>query len=250
MLGKCALCLLQKDLQKSHLLPRSLYKKVRTTGRKNNDPFLITTERRRSTSHQFQDYLLCKDCEHRFNVGGEKYVMELALVKGRVPLLEMLQKSGTPIKTIDWESYSVKTTPQVDRDKLAYFALSVFWRASVHTWENEDGSSTRIQLGCRYNEELRQYLMGLAPMPSSGYLKVSVCTDALHQNMFFAPAPAANKKLRMPGFMACGIDFRFAIGGSVPAPLKRLSMLHTPDQWISVYDCSKHKTWSLAPSEN
>jgi hypothetical protein len=247
MRGTCKLCLLEKDLQKSHLVPRSLYKKVRTSGQRNNDPLVLTAKSRRPSSHQLQDYLLCRDCEHLFNVNGENYVMRLALASGRLPLLDILDKITTPVQTNEWKSYSAADTPQIERDKLAYFALSVFWRASVHTWHNEDGSTVRIELGTRYNEEIRKYLLGQTLVPAHAHLKVNVCTDQVHQNMFFPPAANVKNKLRLFGFVACGIDFRFGIGKSVPGFLQRLSILKKPEQWITVYDCSKHQTWSLAP---
>src|ERR1700751_4466866 len=138
MLGTCKLCLRgNQELQKSHLLPRSLYKKVRTVGLGNNDPTIVSAgQKPKTSSHQYQEYLLCRDCEQRFSRNGEQYVMELAHTKGKLPLLEMLEQ--IPKANAEFgrtKAYDEAITPHIDRNKLAYFALSVFWRASVITWK-------------------------------------------------------------------------------------------------------------------
>jgi hypothetical protein len=161
--GICKLCLLDKDLQESHLMPRSLYRKIRGSGGKgNNDPTVVTPGRKpKQTSHQYQEYVLCRDCEQRFSINGEDYVMRLAHAKGKLPLLDLLEQVPTPAATVNHsKAYTGAQTPHIDRDKLTYFALSVFWRASVHTWEGPDGDRVGIGLGARYDEELRQYLLG------------------------------------------------------------------------------------------
>jgi hypothetical protein len=56
-------------------------------------------------------------------------------------------------------------SPTVDRDRLGYFALSVFWRASVHIWKQRDGASITIDLGKSYDESLRQFLLGQSALP-------------------------------------------------------------------------------------
>src|SRR5690242_10097212 len=137
MVGECKLCQLSKNLQESQLMPRSLYKKIRSKGRGNNDPTVVTPWRKpKTTSHQYQDYLLCWDCEQKFNLNGEDYVMRLAQTRGKLPLLEMLEQIPNPTATINHlKAYTGAQVPDLDCDKLAYFALSVFWRASVHTSE-------------------------------------------------------------------------------------------------------------------
>ncbi len=76
-----------------------------------------------------------------------------------------------------WRAYSAAETSTIDRAKLAYFALSVFWRASVHTWTSDDGAEVRIEFGARYNEELRRYLIGATALPKKAALLVAACTD-------------------------------------------------------------------------
>src|ERR1700722_10196552 len=123
---------------------------------------------------------------------------------------------------------------------LAYFAISVFWRASVKTWYG-DSDEVRIVLGTKYNEQIRLYLVGKTSVPPTARLTLGVCTDNLYQNMFSAPSITDPPKDRVFGFLVCGLDFRFAIGKSDPANLEKLSLLTKPEQWISTGDCTKYQ---------
>jgi hypothetical protein len=246
----CELCLLEKDLQESHLMPRSLYKKIRgSVGRGNNDPTVVTPGRRpKKTSHQYREYVLCRDCEQHFSINGEDYVMRLAQTKGKLPLLDMLEQVATPTATINnLKAYTGAQVPELDRDRLSYFALSVFWRASVHTWEGPDGDEVRIELGSRYNEELRRYLLGKTGLPPLAYLKVNVCSDEVHRHVFFAPCPALKGHNNVFTFMACGIDFVFGIGRGVLKELKNLSILPYP-HWITSSDCMEDHKYRISVS--
>lgn len=161
-MGICKLCLEDKDLQNSHLMPRALYVKSRGPGKKGNqDPFVVTVEGGKQSSFQTKDYVLCRECEQRFSKNGEDYVMRIVTDReGRFPFLEMLNNAPTRTIGKDWIHYTVTDTPDIDRDKLAYFALSVLWRASVHIWEQESGKPVSIDLGKKYNEQVRRYLLG------------------------------------------------------------------------------------------
>jgi hypothetical protein len=162
------------------------------------------------------------------------------------PLLNYLQTKHATNETIEFRHYSKSDSPEIDRAKLAYFAISVFWRASVHTWYSESGDEIRINLGQKYNEEIRQYLLGLTPVPVRAALDVHVCTDAVNQQTFFPPLDnAKSKEGRMVGFTARGIGFTFGIGKTIPIFYRRLSIINYDLAPIAVYDCTKHSTWSF-----
>lgn len=61
----------------------------------------------------------------------------------------------------------ISSSPEVKRDDLAYFALSVFWRAAIHRWPDpEDPTRTiKIELGPSNTELLRRFLLGEAALP-------------------------------------------------------------------------------------
>lgn len=124
-------------------------------------------------------------------------------------------------------------TPFIKRDHLAYFALSVFWRASVHGWKK----ITPIDLGT-YEELFRAYLNGEASFPENVSLQVVVCTDTASQNMFFTPSPLQGfrQPYRAYSFQARGIVFTANVGKLLSQPKKNLCCLTSPKKWIVACD--------------
>jgi hypothetical protein len=245
--GSCKLCLQEKDLQNSHLMPRALYVKARGSGSSGNqDPFVMTIEGGKQSSYQTKDYVLCRECEDRMNRNGEKYVMGLVTKQnGAFPLLEALSSVKPTAKGPLWEMYSAVDTPNIDRAQLAYFAISIFWRASVHRWVQEDGEQIRLDLGNRYNEEIRKYLMEESSVPRNAYLQLTVCSDLLNQRSFFFPKENEKVHNRGVAFVARGLTFFFRVSNTLTGFERRLSMVNDPNGWITVRDCHQNPVWRL-----
>jgi hypothetical protein len=157
--------------------------------------------------------------------------------------LDVLQAVPATVKRADWDTYSAKDTPAIDRDKLAYFAISVFWRASIHTWELESGEKVKIELGAKYNEELRNYLRGATPVPRNVSLQVVVCSDQLNRATFFAPAENQKHKDRTFIFVARGIMYFFRVSNTLADYQKRLSIVNSAERWITKRDCGNKPVW-------
>jgi hypothetical protein len=243
--GICKLCLLERDLRKSHLIPRAFYKRLRGTGKGNTDPYLITGKGARSTSAQYQEHLLCLECETRFKDGGEDYVLDISATQTGFQIFDILQATTASFSRPDCSLYTAADTPTIDREKLVYFAFCIFWRASVKSWPLRQGKHARIELGNKYNEETRQYLMGVAQPPTSAAVSVAVTTDILQRKVVFPPTGSVRGQSPGFSFMVCGIHFDFAIGGAVPTYLKNLSILKLPEQYIVTYDFTEHPPFRL-----
>jgi hypothetical protein len=113
------------------------------------------------TSKQWKDYLLCQDCELRFSTGGEQWVLEHCFQRpGKFPLQQMLLSA--PVQQELETGWVIETAriPGIEPARLAYFAVSVFWRAAVHAWEVRGRLADRVKLGTRYEEKARRYLLG------------------------------------------------------------------------------------------
>ena len=162
---------------------------------------------------------------------------------GTFPLFEMLRNAPSRIPGPAWTTYAIKDTPKIDRDSLAYFAMSVFWRASVHTWKMANGETTSIHLGKKYDEEIRQYLLGDISIPRNTSLIVSVCTDKTSQRSFFAPSENGKTKDRSVGFGTRGIMYFLRMTNTPLRFQRRLSMVNNPDSIITTYDCRQHSMW-------
>ena len=242
------LCCTAKDLQASHLVPKALYRMARTSGRRGNqDPVLVTAQGSKRSSHQITDYVFCRDCEQRLSRNGEEYVMGLVTRQnGRFPLLETLQKKQPTVAGPDWQAYSTSDTPSIDRAMIAYFASSVVWRASIHTWQQQSGKTIRIDLGARYNEEVRRYLMGESGIPKNAALQVIVCSDETNQRTFFPPYENQRVKDRSVIFLARGILFFFRISNTLAGFQRRLSIVNNANGWITIRNCRHRQIWSVA----
>jgi hypothetical protein len=228
-------------------MPRALYRMARGSGKRGNqDPIVLTAKKSKQTSHQIRDYVLCRACEQRFSIHGEDYTMTLVTKRdGQFPLLEMLNAIAPTQNSVKSKVYSAAHTPTLDRAKIAYFALSIFWRASIHTWKEESGERVTIELGKKYNEELRRHLLGEAPVPAHAFLMVAVCTDVESQKTFFVPNENTKVKDRSVGMEVRGLHFQFRVT-KTPAPWqRRLSMINNPSGWISVWDCLERGVWRL-----
>lgn len=119
---------------------------------------------------------MCPECEHRLG-DAENYALPmLRQNETSFPLLEKL--GATKPLGSGRSGSSVYSAPSagIDIEKFAYFALSMFWRASVHVWKTLNGQTISMLL--RSNEEpIRKYLNEESGFPGGVVLKVSVCTD-------------------------------------------------------------------------
>jgi len=113
--------------------------------------------------------------------------------------LEELEAVSPSRKDKEWRGYSVTDTPNVKRDQLAYFALSVFWRAAVHCWPTADGKgkTNKLELGAVNTEALRRFLRGEGPMPSTMALFFVVLTDRLSQATLYFPTAIEQEGLSL-----------------------------------------------------
>jgi hypothetical protein len=107
----------------------------------------------------------------------------------------------------------------IDVQRLAYFALSVFWRASAHRWHGPHGGTVWNDLG-PYQEMIRQYLLGEAAFPADVAVPVVACTDYESQNSFYSPCQIKGHKVPGFGILVRGIHFRMFVGPEIPQPLR------------------------------
>ena len=169
------------------------------------------------SSRQPKDYLLCNECEQLFCRNGEDYAMRQVHNGKNFPLLETIRRSLPIERGADSETYALAAIPSLDTAALAYYAVSVFWRASVHVWRLGDSNTISIDLG-PYEELIRQYLLGQCAFPDTVALGMFVGTDSSSQNSL-SPPTAGDR--RMFGciiyhFNARGLSFLLFVGKQMP----------------------------------
>jgi hypothetical protein len=70
--------------------------------------------------------------------------------------------------------FAADPTSAVDVGKLVYFAASVFWRASIHSWKLQGQRLEEIELGKTYTEQFRGYLLGIAGFPTDAAILIDI----------------------------------------------------------------------------
>jgi hypothetical protein len=227
--GRCKLCRRNGfPLRESHYLPKGIYRLLRDDGAKNPNPWLLTDKTSVQTSRQMTASLLCDDCEQRLSDMGENWVLARCLRKdGAFPLAATLRSrepdvSGpqTPTKV-----YYAAGIPEIDVAALAYFAASIFWRGSIHSW-NTDGSIP-VRLG-PFSEAFRRYLMGISPFPTHCALVVTVREGSDVSRLTYAPIGERRGNYRLYKFPMPGLGFAIAIGKRLPHQLRRNCFVRGP----------------------
>src|ERR1700751_3332453 len=184
--GICKLCLQPKPLRRSHFLPAFLYRLSRQQGAGNPNPVVMTSVLVVPTSKQMRDYVLCYKCERRFSEQGESWIARQVYNGRDFPLLDRLNVTMPFHATPGLQIFSGADVG-IDTAKLAYFALSMVWRASVHRWRMPDGMTTSIDLGA-HQEPVRRFLLGESEFPAEAVVVVTACTDWVSQATIFPPS--------------------------------------------------------------
>jgi hypothetical protein len=219
-------------------MPAGMYKRIRSN-EKNPHPITITKDGSHPSSMQARDYVFCSECETRFDAEGENYTLRFAAGKERFRLRDELEAIKPSYANKEWRGYKKSDTPNIKREPLAYFGLSMFWRASVHSWPLEDGTrrSARLNLGKENNEALRKYLLGESPVPPKLSIFFVVLTDRLSQGSFYMPTFSHKKDFVWTYvFFACGMLYNLSIGKRLRPGASAICLLGSKDQWIWMRD--------------
>jgi hypothetical protein len=249
VIGTCKLCQRpNQELQDSHLIPAGMYRRVRGDDPKEPHPVIFSERGQRTSCEQITDYVFCSHCESRFAKGGEDYVLRRVQARDRFRLLEELQSIPASLEKREWRGYAASDTPDIDRNKIGYFALSVFWRASVHTWRWKDGDPVRLDLGTANNEALRKYLLGEAGVPSTVALILVVCSDSLTQRSFYMPTLSQKDGnfCWTYGFTACGLFINLHVSKRLPKNWVDSCLLRSEEGWIWLRDCESKTLEGIA----
>ena len=210
--GTCALCHEEKPLRKSHFIPNAVYipKKLEFTTRK----------ARGVGGTHLKRWLLCTDCERRFDENGESEVLKWIAPKAKVfPLYERI-RLALPLPGYDVPKPYSGRDLAVETDKFAYFALSILWRAAVCEWPMPDGTVTvPLELGS-YQEPMREFLLGQTRLPVNVVVLVLVCTDETSRRAWYTPSRLAGAPFDVVGFLLRGVLFRVFFGADVPNGLR------------------------------
>jgi hypothetical protein len=124
------------DLRDSHFISSGFYKLARDGTRANPNPVLVSESVSIVSSDQATDYLLCTECEGRFNAGGEDWILKNCWHSESEFMLRaaLLATTPSPLSTPGFTIFEGVAAAANEPDKLAYFAASIFWRGAAHDW--------------------------------------------------------------------------------------------------------------------
>jgi hypothetical protein len=228
-IGKCPLCLLEKKLIKSHLAPAALYDLCRTP---QSQPVVVTPEVVVQSSRQWQDYVLCGECDNSFSQLGESWVLpQLARSDGSFPFYGTLSRGSPELVEGNTALYAAAKNPDIDAAKLTHFAMGIFWKASVHSWSRERNASL-IDLG-KCGEEVRRFLREEGCFPERMALIVGVSPPPVMPT-FNMPYLDSAEDFHSFLFHVPGINFALHVGNSLPTELKQTCFASHPPHPIVI----------------
>ncbi len=238
--GTCRLCLREQWLRQSQFLSAFLYRKCFQRDAPNPHPVMMTSGRAVPTAMQVRAYLLCAECEERFNKYGETWAAGQVYDGRYFPLLQRLTLALPFLETPKLRGVSGMAAG-IDTDKLAYFGLSILWRAAAHKWKMLDGRTTSVDLGS-YEEPIRRFLLGETVLPGDVIVVATACTDWLSQGSFYTPCAVRGNPYTAYAFLARGISFTVLVGSDLPASMRELCCVASTRKPIFAAD---HKAKSV-----
>jgi hypothetical protein len=144
----CRLCLKQRTLQNSHVIPEFLYGSGYDEKHRQID---LRAGQRGFTYIQkgLREPLLCTECEQLLNREYETYFHKLWYQKVRLP--KTIRKASVLLTELDFARFKL-------------FHLSILWRASISTLE----PFSRVSLG-EHEERIRNMLLAQDPLTPYDY---------------------------------------------------------------------------------
>ena len=222
----CALCLEEKLLCDSHLIPAGIMRLIRAQHLRNPNPIVVSDTIHYTTSKPCMDYLLCEGCEKRFSTKGEEWVSKNCYRGKKAFRIQEALSRNTPVTTLPDGVilYRGASIPEIDSEQLTYFALSVIWRAAVHKWRNGP-RTVSLELG-PYLEPLRQFLRGESPFPDCMMVVVRVSSLSGYAPSVNLPVSRPGSGFRVHAFAILGLTFLLVVG-------KMVDVIGQPNTWPS-----------------
>jgi hypothetical protein len=233
--GKCELCLQARPLLDSHFLPKALYRLMRDPGDQSPQPVLISGSVSLKTNYQMNQPLLCAECEDRFSKNGESYVIPKLYSVEKFPFLDRLRLAHFPI--INTPGLVAFSCLSVDFNgaKIAYYGLSILWRAAVRTWRRFDGGTSSVVIDTGYLESMRQYMLGETAFPANLIVCATVATDKVSQGSCLLPTRIPENPNVTYSLTTRGLAYRFTF--DPPGEMREICVASSAKQPIFIRDC-------------
>ncbi len=192
------------------------------------------------SSAQAKQYLLCPDCEQRFNREGERWVVaNCSHLKTRsFHLRDSLERAQPILSGPKGAAFDAAKIPTINISALAYFSASVIWRASVRPWQLQKEIRQSIKMARTYQEELRRYLLG-GPAPQTAIFSVFVVSTTPPMPLVVFPESLDEDSARVTyRFYIPGIWFFLLLGEHITADDRNMCILRSASHPICLSACA------------
>jgi len=231
-IGKCPLCLFEKELVRSHLIPAAVYDYCRT---EKASPVRVGNGVIMPTDRQLQAYLLCAECEDILNKGGEAWVTpKLATIQKTFPLYDLLMDAHVAFKDDKSGVYFASGNPKISCEKLTHFALGIYRKAAVHSWEGQK-KEPLIQLG-PYTETIRTWLRNESQFPRHVALTVTFARPETALIILCQPVEAKPFRWRTHILHVPGVFFSLHLGKAIEPEMRMTCFHQNPTHPVFVAD--------------
>jgi hypothetical protein len=242
--GTCKLCLKEKPICLSHLIPEAKYKYCWHEGQ---PPVLITPKEVGPSEEQLVAYLLCSDCENQLNRDGENWLLpKLARRDGPFPFYDILATGEPDLRYDDFVAYACAKNPKIGFRKLTNFAMGVSWKSSIHPW-HEGRLRPQIDLG-PYCEAFRKFLNHEARFPENTRLMIVVSPPDKAIIGFNVPAEKQKQPYRQYIFHIPGMVFILGVGRGMEPGWEKMCFYTSQLHPVLVSDISDALLRSLSKS--
>lgn len=194
---KCKLCLNEKELCDSHIIPEFLYEKLYDEKHRGRE-FTIEPYKTKFIQKGYREKLLCNNCETEISK-LEKYFSDIW--KNRIP------------KIIEQPLYILNN---LEYSKFKLFHLSILWRASISSRKE----FKQISLG-PHEEILRKLILNNDPGPDDKYnffAKILVHNNFVIQDLIQEPLHSKYEGRKVYVFIYGGCVWHYFVSNR---PLKK-----------------------------
>ena len=119
--------------------------------------------------------------------------------------------------------------------RVLYFAASLLWRASTVTWRAAN-DALGADLGSKYNELFRQFLLGEAGFPADAAIWISVTKTRTPQLICIGPHLHNKSTFCQFEMQIFGIRWSLFVGQRIHPVIRRMCTLRSPERFVYLSD--------------
>jgi hypothetical protein len=163
---------------------------------------------------------------------GEDWILRKLAVGVASPLYYALGGLEPLHNEPNFKTYSVAGNPEFEVEKIAHFALGVFFKAGAHNWP-VGRNKLKLQLGS-YLEPLRRFVLGEATFPTNCVLMLCIHPPTNGPKRLVMPYEWDRNGCHTYAFILIGLEFVISLGRQIPLWHRNLCFVNSPGRKVVV----------------